>query len=84
MEQGRLKEYDDWFDSLSERDQQTEIAATRKRYEAYYDAMALFLVWVVAKEGHDISAYHPLAVLTRQPRRQARSGPIKASTPPGQ
>jgi hypothetical protein len=55
--QGRIMEYELWRDSLGEQDQKNEIAAARIRYETYYDAMARFLVWVLAKQGHDISAY---------------------------
>ena len=55
--QGRIPEYEVWRDSLSEQDQKKEIAAVRIRYKTYYDAMARFLVWVMAKQGHDISAY---------------------------
>jgi hypothetical protein len=55
--QGRIREYEVWRDSLSEQDQKQELAAVRIRYEAYNDAMAQFLVWVMAKQGHDISKY---------------------------
>jgi hypothetical protein len=55
--QGRIREYEVWRDSLREQDRKDENAAVRIRYETYYDAMARFLVWVMAKQGHDISAY---------------------------
>jgi hypothetical protein len=55
--QGRIREYEVWRDSLREQDGKDENAAVRIRYETYYDAMARFLVWVMAKQGHDISAY---------------------------
>jgi hypothetical protein len=55
--QGRLREYEVWCDSLTEQDRNLEIFASRVRYETYYDAMAHFLVWVMAKQGLDISAY---------------------------
>ena len=54
---GRILGYEIWRDSLREQDQKDEIVAVRIRYETYYDAMARFLVWVMAKQGHDISAY---------------------------
>jgi hypothetical protein len=55
--QGRILGYEVWLDSLSEQDRNLELFASSARYETYCDAKAQFLVWVMAKQGHDVSAY---------------------------
>lgn len=74
--QGRLLGYDRWLGSLSDQDQKKEVAATRVRYENYYDQMARVLVTAMAEKGHDISAYLRPASRSNTQGGPSNTGPV--------
>lgn len=56
---GRIREYSSWFDTLNEKDQQTEIAASRIRYEIYYQTLADVLIERMKDLGYNLTPHRP-------------------------